>query len=260
MNKYLKGAVQNILKIIFAFVALYLSLGIFFTKTKASLAFGVCFIVLVILPAVFIVFFKKKFLEKHPEFINAWKISRIIFILSFLIFASFIALGLYRLHQKNSSAKIVDFINSQKITLADVMGNNLPPQPNQLENDSTLAGIDANHNFIRDDVELMIFKKYPNSPKIRAAELQYAQALQLALVTPNSRESFAAALKKKDSSGLCLVDAWPDKNLNLINKEDKFIEDTVLDTFMRHKKDSENYDKYMYGYAMMAGQYCDVKI
>ncbi len=58
-------------------------------------------------------------------------------------------------------------------------GKHLPLTPNKEENDATVAGIDNNGNGIRDDVELAIFAKYPNSAKIRAAELQYAMALQL---------------------------------------------------------------------------------
>ena len=50
------------------------------------------------------------------------------------------------------------------------MGKNLPAQPDQKLNDSTIAGIDENKNGIRDDVELAIFKKYPDNAKTLETE------------------------------------------------------------------------------------------
>ena len=74
-------------------------------------------------------------------------------------------------------------IHSTKLTMDDVMGKNLPPDPGA-EADKTVAGIDANKNGIRDDVELAIFKEYPNSAKTRAVLLQYALALQMDTIQP----------------------------------------------------------------------------
>ena len=98
-----------------------------------------------------------------------------------LIFVGFASLGFYRMYQKNKTDEIISRINNTKITINDVMGENLPPKPEQILNDSTVAGLDVNNNKIRDDVELVIFERYPNSAKIRAGMLQYAQALQLQL-------------------------------------------------------------------------------
>ena len=64
-------------------------------------------------------------------------------------------------------------IHSTKLTLEDVMGKNLPPDPGP-DADKTVQGVDANKNGIRDDVELAIFKEYPKSAKTRAVLLQYA--------------------------------------------------------------------------------------
>ena len=52
-------------------------------------------------------------------------------------------------------------IHNTKLTMDDVTGKNLPPDPGA-EADKTIAGIDANKNGIRDDVELAIFKEYPD--------------------------------------------------------------------------------------------------
>ena len=71
----------------------------------------------------------------------------------------------------------VERIHNARISMADVMGENLPLDPKNDAN-TTIAGIDANKNGIRDDVELAIFNKYPNSAKVRAPLLQYALALE----------------------------------------------------------------------------------
>ena len=81
----------------------------------------------------------------------------------------FIALVVYRafvLQAAENTEKQVARIHATKLMLDDVMGKNLPPDPGA-EADKTVQGVDANRNGIRDDVELAIFKEYPNSPKTR---------------------------------------------------------------------------------------------
>ncbi len=94
------------------------------------------------------------------------KILIIIGIIFAVLFVGFAGLGFYRMYEKNKTAEAIERINSRKITMADVIGENLPPKPDQMLNDSTIAGFDVNNNGIRDDVELVIFEKYPNSAKI----------------------------------------------------------------------------------------------
>jgi hypothetical protein len=86
----------------------------------------------------------------------------------------------------------IDKIHNTKLTLVDVMGDNLPKDPG-IEADKTVAGIDANKNGIRDDVELAIFKEYPNSAKTRAALLQYALSFQLQMTLPLINQETATA-------------------------------------------------------------------
>ena len=74
--------------------------------------------------------------------------------------------------------KAVERIHARKVTMDMVMGKNLPPAPDAKKNNKTVAGIDVNNNCVRDDVELEIWRRHPESAKIRAAQLQYAQALQ----------------------------------------------------------------------------------
>jgi len=98
-----------------------------------------------------------------------------------------------------------------------INGFKLPPKPDQKKNDSTLLGIDFNHNGIRDDVERWIIKHYAQDPKYpktkTAIALQYAWASQKKLENPTieSREyernalaceSYWANQKTKGLSGL----------------------------------------------------------
>ena len=83
-----------------------------------------------------------------------------------VVVAGFVGLVIVRmfvLDAKEKTAEQVAKIHATKLTLDDVFGKNLPPEPSA-EADKTVQGIDANENGIRDDVELAIFKEYPNFP------------------------------------------------------------------------------------------------
>ena len=64
-----------------------------------------------------------------------------------------------------------------------VYGYTLPPEPDKQLNDSTLLGIDANHNGIRDDVERKIVFLYQEPVKIELM-FSYARANQEMLQDP----------------------------------------------------------------------------
>ncbi len=70
----------------------------------------------------------------------------------------------------------------------EVNGYILPPEPDETLNNSTLLGIDANNNGVRDDVERWIFlemKIYNGYEKIeQAIAMQQAKAAQMALADP----------------------------------------------------------------------------
>ena len=165
----------------------------------------------------------------------------------------------------------LDFINSKKITLNDVMGKNLPPIPDQKLNNSTVAGIDANKNYIRDDVELAIFKQYPNSAEIRAAELQYAQSLQLELTQVYSSKTLVAVMKKESHAIDCIGQNGPDISLKdsrekiiaalaVTDNMQKEVEGLALNTDLRKKENSNILEKYMTGYASLPGNECDIEL
>jgi hypothetical protein len=97
-------------------------------------------------------------------------------------------------------------IHSTKLNLSDVMGDNLPIEPG-LDADKTIIGIDSNNNGIRDDVEIEIFKEYPDYAKTRAVLLQYALALQMETIQPFINTVNATELLKEESrASTCLSD------------------------------------------------------
>ena len=186
-----------------------------------------------------------------------------------ILWAVLLAWAAPKVMDSQKSKEAVAFINSHKITLLDVFGNNLPPAPDQKVNDSTVAGIDANKNFIRDDVELAIFTKYPNSAKIRAAELQYAQALQLELTQVFDSGTLVATLQKGSRGSTCVSQTGPEINPN--DTREKIVADLaigqnrveeveilVLNTELRKKTESENLKKYMTSYSSPGGDQCDI--
>lgn len=120
--------------------------------------------------------YMKNFLRK------VWRVGRWVLLAATLLFVADYALGTWALKQQHQYAlQLADKMKTDYVTLADVMGGRLPPEPDPTLNNSTLLGVDANHNGIRDDVELAIFKLHPDSARIRAAELQYAKYLQYTL-------------------------------------------------------------------------------
>lgn len=82
-----------------------------------------------------------------------------------------------------------DTLPSSNETIQKVInGHTLPAEPNQVINNSTLLGIDANDNGVRDDVErLIIIEEAQNTeyPKIQMAiALQYAWSWQKMIESP----------------------------------------------------------------------------
>ena len=223
------------------------------------------------LPTLFVFWLKKWIISRYPNFTKVWKALRVIYVIILIIFSGLIINSFYRLNNYNKTQRAIDFINSKKITLFDVMGQNLPLKPDQTLNNSTIAGIDANNNFIRDDVELAIFEKYPNSAKIRAAELQYAQALQLELTEVFNSETLVVILQKSSYARSCIDETGPEINLEdsrekiiaglaVGDDRKKEIDSLVLDTEIRKKKQLDVLKKYMTTYSVRPGEQCDISL
>lgn len=182
------------------------------------------------------------------------KVSFLVAGLLAVLLAAFLALGFWWGGVKAKTAKAIEKIESTKITLDDVNGTYLPPKPDQALNDSTVAGIDFNNNSIRDDVELAIFEKYPNSARMRAAMLQYAQELQLQLTEVFNSETLIASIQQENVAFFCLGEV-DDENLNSNKKE---LEELTVNNELRMKKWDEVYN-YMTTYSTLQEKKCDIE-
>ncbi|MEK7460155.1 MAG: hypothetical protein AAB628_01250 [Patescibacteria group bacterium] len=186
------------------------------------------------------------------------------------IFAAFILLVIARmpfLYQKQKTEEQVAKIHATKLTMDDVMGKNLPPDPGA-EADKTVAGIDANRNGIRDDVELAIFKEYPDSAKTRAVLLQYALAMQMEVTQPIvNKETVTEVVIGQDRAGSCVADtlvprespesARSDADMERIDIFINFVEDRQLNTDIRKKASSDFYKKLG---SYHADKECDINL
>ena len=154
-----------------------------------------------------------------------------------IAYAALVAYRIPAVGEKQRTADTVAAIQAQKVTMADVMGTALPPVPYEPENDATVAGIDKNNNGIRDDVELAIFAKYPNSAKIRAAELQYAMALQTEMTQVFNSDTWKAAAIQDDRSYQCIGETYPRTDLQefikITDARSNEVEKLVYNTQMR---------------------------
>jgi hypothetical protein len=271
MNNTFTKAAISVGKIIVAIFLIWITYLLLLVKTQGELYVGISLFVFFTLPTIFIVYFKTGFLNKYPKFIKVWKFLRVIYVIIIIFFILAFGFGIYRVYQQSQTDKTIELINSTKITLDDVMGKNLPSEPDKKVNDSTIAGIDANKNYIRDDVELAIFKKYPNSAKIRAAELQYAQALQLELTQVSNSKTLVPVMQKEDYGSLCIGKTAPDVSLKdsrekiiaalaVGENRTKEVETLVLNTDSRIQRQSDIYKKYMTGYASLPGNECDIEL
>lgn len=89
--------------------------------------------------------------------------------------------------------------DAQKIAALEDSGN-LP----KLDRETSIRGIDANANGVRDDIEAVIARKYPQQDQ-RAAAMQDAAALQSALLTnPADKAAVKAASLKSSRALKCL--------------------------------------------------------
>lgn len=168
--------------------------------------------------------------------------------------ALFIVAVLWRMpavEEQLRTDKTVAEIKAMRITMADVDGSKLPPQPDPALADATVEGIDANENGVRDDVELEIFRRYPNDAKTRAAMLQYAMTEQLFLTYVFNTESWKAAAEMDGRANVCV------KTVKLGGSLQAEVENLIFNTERRAAKLEES-GAFTTSYGPEAGQACDV--
>jgi len=180
-----------------------------------------------------------------------------------VIYVVFVIIRAFHFYNLDKTNEQVVKIHNTKLTMDDVMGKNLPPDPGA-EADKTLAGIDANKNGIRDDVELAIFKAYPNSAKTRAVLLQYALALQMEMVQDvvNS-ETVTAVAEDSGRAYLCVGEITSRNDMNkfieITEKLHNFIESKQLNTEKRKKAQKDFYTGNLGSYSS-PDETCDLDI
>jgi hypothetical protein len=174
----------------------------------------------------------------------------------FVLFVTYGAIVLYAYphdHEQHLAEATVTKIEAQKLTMVDVDGSHLPPPPDSNRVDETVAGIDANGNGIRDDVELAIFAEYSTSTETRSAELQYAMDLQIQLTEVFDPTTWEAAAKQNDRGFGCLYDT-SESGYGILEKE---VEGLVLNTPDRIKR-FKSIEQYRVSYKLSSGPDCDV--
>lgn len=168
----------------------------------------------------------------------------------------------FRLNEEKTVEQVAK-IHATKLTLDDVMGKNLPPDPG-IEADKTVAGIDANNNGIRDDVELAVFKEYPDSAKTRAVLLQYALALQMEFTQSIvNKDTVTAVAEDGDRAYACVGKIVPRIDLQTYLKEGNqfrsFVEMKQLNTEQRRKAKKDFYNSNLGSYTSPDGA-CDLDL
>ena len=173
-------------------------------------------------------------------FTRIWRFLRwplLVLALGFVILVAWRLKLLYELDDTNAA---VAKIHANRLTWDDVFGP-LPVEPDKEANDATLAGIDANDNGIRDDVERAIYFKYKDSAREAAPAFQYAKALQMEFTDVYNSATLVAVIQEESRATLCIGD-----NDGRIEE----IENLVFNNKARQDASEELYEKYMTSYTL----------
>lgn len=184
-----------------------------------------------------------------------------------VIYLGIVAVRVPYFWNKNKTDAQVAKIHGTKLTMDDVLGKNLPPDPGA-EADKTVAGVDANGNGIRDDVELAIFKEYPDSAKTRAVLLQYALALQMEVIQPIvNTETVTEVVTEQGRADSCVSDTLvprkspessrSDADMEKIDTFISFVKDKQRNTDIR-KKARKDFVEHVGSYGESENEVCDI--
>ncbi|MCW9054867.1 MAG: hypothetical protein OQJ98_02715 [Candidatus Pacebacteria bacterium] len=196
--------------------------------------------------------------------LRAWGVGRWALL---IIFVLYIALVIYRVPfvaEDEQTQEAIAFINAQKLNLADVTGERLPPSPDVALNNATVEGVDANENGIRDDVELAIFERYPGDQniEIRAAMLQYALGLQLELTQVFNSETWVAVTQSEERASGCLLSVYSVDVNEYTGLEDYFsarseVRGLIFNTEQRNEVEN-SIERYQTTFGLLQGENCDL--
>lgn len=83
--------------------------------------------------------------------------------------------------------------------------NGTANSPSPSQETATIAGIDADHDGVRDDVQRYIAATYPNSAKSRSALTQYAKGVQASFVNVSTASQAVAHESQLLRAGACVT-------------------------------------------------------
>ncbi len=184
-----------------------------------------------------------------------WRYGRWVLLLIVVGFMALVIVRIPVVMKQKDTAATVAAIHATHLTLSDVDGTNLPPEPSPNEVDATVAGVDANANGIRDDVELALFKKYPDNIALRAAALQYAMSEQRFLVAVNNFETWIASDAEASRAIRCAKSVSESRTEAIQLLE--YVDDVTFNTDQRIGANEEA-AKYTTSSGNVEGENCDV--
>lgn len=199
---------------------------------------------------------------------KVFKILKWVFLVLLGLYLILVVYRVFYLFDQDKTDAQVEKIHNTKLTMDDVLGVNLPADPGA-EADKTVQGIDSNNNGIRDDVEVAIFKAYPDSAKTRAVLLQYSLALQMETTQPFVNTVNATeVVREEDRADSCVADTLVPRessessrsssDMEKINGFIKFIENKQYNT--KERKDASNaFFENVRSYSNL-DQVCDIDV
>lgn len=200
-----------------------------------------------------------------PLIKRVWRVVRWPLVVLLILFVGVVIYRIPHAIEQQKTQEAVERIHAARLTMGDVDGSNLPPTPDAGLVDATVEGVDANDNGIRDDVELAIFKKYPGSAnlKIRAAELQYAKALQMYLGNNVFNQDTWKAIVFEDSRGsVCVSKTYPRNNLSeyfkVVEQRTSEVESMVFNTEPR-KDAHQKVSSFTTSVKLADADFCDLQ-
>ncbi len=132
----------------------------------------------------------------------------------------------------------------------------------KLDTSFSLAGVDANKDGIRDDIEQWIEKRYKNEPKKKAAVRQLAKSAQLTVIADLHNEQMLKKIDKIESRAIhCMHIRFTDMDVtsennpsNIIKEVTAYTENTLLRMF-HSMKYAQKFDGAVF--ALPKGDTCD---
>ncbi len=166
---------------------------------------------------------------------------------------------------EDKTAAAVAEIRADTLEWNDINGQ-LPPVPDQIENNKTLTGVDSNSNGIRDDVERFIYLENKENPSLTIAMLQYAKNVELYLTKVYNQETWKAVAEEGDRAYRCVFEKLEDQNdgntivsFELTTEKTQQVSDWVFNTSERIRAKEKAYD-FTTSYGYPGEKSCDLSI